>query len=82
MATETTGPQRVHVRYFVPEDGDAEATPNVFTITADSKRPRLADITKAFPLPGTYFFRFKAALGTAHGTRGGGGCGGVIVAPV
>lgn len=51
--------------YFIPEDGDEEAYPNVF-LAAKSRHPgvppALAQIRDAFPLPGRYHFRFKSPL--------------------
>jgi len=53
------------IRYFVPEDGDSEAHPNVF-LCAKSRHqgapPTLGQIKSAFPLPGRYHFRFKSPL--------------------
>ena len=44
------------IKYIVPEDGDDQAHPNVFKITA-SQAPTLGQLKKAFPLPGKYHFR-------------------------
>ena len=51
--------------YFIPEDGDLEAQPNVFL----APKPRqqgypvtLGQIKQAFPLPGRYHFRFKSPV--------------------
>ena len=52
-------------RYFLPEDGDNEDTPNVFLAPKPSRQgypPLLGQIKDTFPLPGTYHFRFKTAL--------------------
>ncbi|CAB9527469.1 expressed unknown protein [Seminavis robusta] len=53
------------IRYFIPEDGDDEAYPNVF-LAAKSRHagvpPTLGQIRDAFPLPGRYHFRFKSPL--------------------
>ncbi|CAB9522682.1 expressed unknown protein [Seminavis robusta] len=53
------------IRYFIPEDGDEEAYPNVF-LAAKSRHagvpPTLGQIRDAFPLPGRYHFRFKSPL--------------------
>ena len=52
-------------RYFLPEDGDVEDTPNVFLAPKSNRPgypPQLGQIKKSFPLPGTYHFRFKTAL--------------------
>lgn len=52
-------------RYFIPEDGDTEDQPNVFLMQKDSSSnlsPKLREIQAAFPLPGTYHFRFKCPL--------------------
>jgi hypothetical protein len=45
------------VYYVVPEDLDDFSHPNLFSVPAAA--PSLADIKKAFPLPGSYHFRFK-----------------------
>lgn len=53
------------IRYFLPEDGDREDTPNVFLSPKPSQPgypPLLGQIKGSFPLPGRYHFRFKAAL--------------------
>lgn len=52
-------------RYFLPEDGDVEATPNVFLGPAPARPgypPLLGQVRGGFPLPGCYHFRFKTAL--------------------
>uniref|UniRef100_A0A7S2RG08 DIX domain-containing protein n=1 Tax=Mucochytrium quahogii TaxID=96639 RepID=A0A7S2RG08_9STRA len=53
---------RTAIYYFVPEDGDEEDHPNVFTISRPSSKVRLGDVKKTFPLPGRYHFRFKKAF--------------------
>jgi len=53
------------IRYFLPEDGDHEDTPNVFLSpkpTRPGYPPMLGQIKGSFPLPGSYHFRFKTAL--------------------
>mmetsp|Transcript_8348 Transcript_8348/g.14604 ORF Transcript_8348/g.14604 Transcript_8348/m.14604 type:complete len:329 (+) Transcript_8348:110-1096(+) len=53
------------IRYFLPEDGDHEDTPNVFLSPKPSRPgypPLLGQIKGSFPLPGSYHFRFKTAL--------------------
>jgi len=53
------------IRYFIPEDGDQEDTPNVFLSPKPSRPgypPLLGQIRGAFPLTGSYHFRFKTAL--------------------
>mmetsp|Transcript_27564 Transcript_27564/g.57883 ORF Transcript_27564/g.57883 Transcript_27564/m.57883 type:complete len:332 (+) Transcript_27564:106-1101(+) len=53
------------IRYFLPEDGDSEETPNVFLApkpTRPGYPPALGQIKRSFPLPGNYHFRFKTAL--------------------
>eukprot|EP01082_Thalassiosira_pseudonana_P000583 g1465.t1 g1465 contig10:2149565-2150809(+) len=53
------------VRYFLPEDGDVEDTPNVFLAPKPSRPgypPLLGQIKDSFPLPGAFHFRFKTAL--------------------
>lgn len=52
-------------RYFIPEDGDTEANPNVFLAPKPSRPgypPTLEQIKASFPLPGRYHFRFKTTL--------------------
>jgi len=53
------------IRYFLPEDGDIEAQPNVF-LAPKSRHPNtpptFGQVRDAFPLPGQYHFRFKSAL--------------------
>jgi len=52
-------------RYFIPEDGDTEANPNVFLAPKPSRPgypPTLEQIKSSFPLPGRYHFRFKTTL--------------------
>ncbi|KAL7489492.1 hypothetical protein ACHAW6_015116, partial [Cyclotella cf. meneghiniana] len=53
------------IRYFLPEDGDSEDTPNVFLAPKPNRPgypPLLGQIKDSFPLPGIYHFRFKSAL--------------------
>mmetsp|Transcript_5698 Transcript_5698/g.12932 ORF Transcript_5698/g.12932 Transcript_5698/m.12932 type:complete len:321 (-) Transcript_5698:136-1098(-) len=53
------------IRYYLPEDGDHEDTPNVFLSPKPSRPgypPLLGQIKGSFPLPGSYHFRFKTAL--------------------
>mmetsp|Transcript_15159 Transcript_15159/g.36397 ORF Transcript_15159/g.36397 Transcript_15159/m.36397 type:complete len:324 (-) Transcript_15159:374-1345(-) len=53
------------IRYFLPEDGDNEDTPNVFLAPKPNRPgypPLLGQIKERFPLPGAYHFRFKTAL--------------------
>jgi hypothetical protein len=52
-------------RYFLPEDGDNEDTPNVFLAPKPSRAgypPLLRQVKGSFPLPGSYHFRFKSPL--------------------
>lgn len=52
-------------RYFVPEDGDLESSPNVFLAPKPRQQgypPTLAEVKHSFPLPGRYHFRFKSPL--------------------
>jgi hypothetical protein len=53
---------RTSVLYFVPEDGDEEEHPNVFSIARPAGKVRLGDVKQKFPLPGGYQFRFKRAF--------------------
>lgn len=58
-------PMQIIYRYFVPEDGDSEAHPNVFLAPKAAHPgapPTLGQIRGAFPLPGSYHFRFKSPL--------------------
>lgn len=51
--------------YFIPEDGDDEMNPNVFLAPKPrhpGTPPSLGGVKDAFPLPGTYHFRFKSPL--------------------
>ena len=52
----------VCVRYFVPCDGDELVSPNEFYVRAGRADGvlRLGELATAFPLPGSYHFRFKA----------------------
>jgi len=50
------------VKYFIPEDGDEQAHPNVFRLEAS--QPTLAEIKSAFPVPGLYHFRFLKNIGS------------------
>lgn len=52
-------------RYFLPEDGDLEDTPNVFLAPKPSRPgypPLLKQVKGSFPLPGSHHFRFKSPL--------------------
>ena len=54
-----------YLRYFLPEDGDIEDTPNVFLAPKPSRPgypPLLKQVKGSFPLPGRYHFRFKSPL--------------------
>ena len=44
------------IKYIVPEDGDEQTHPNVFSVVS-VQAPSLGQVRKAFPLPGTYHFR-------------------------
>lgn len=58
-------PLRRLERYFIPEDGDEEAHPNVFLAPKPRQQgapPTLRAVRDAFPLPGQYHFRFKSPL--------------------
>jgi hypothetical protein len=51
--------------YFIPEDGDEETQPNVFLAPKPRQPgtpPTLGQVKFAFPLAGTYHFRFKSPL--------------------
>lgn len=47
------------VYYHVPEDKDDAECPNVFGVPYNKSNLRLSHIYEAFPLKGTYLFRFK-----------------------
>ena len=47
------------VYYHVPEDKDDPDCPNVFGVPYNKNQLRLSHIYEAFPLKGTYLFRFK-----------------------
>jgi len=51
------------IKYFIPEDGDEQSHPNVFKIE-NVQQPTLADIKRAFPVPGIYHYRFLKSLGS------------------
>lgn len=44
------------IKYFIPEDGDEQNHPNVYSL--DSSQPKLFEIKKSFPISGEYHFRF------------------------
>ena len=50
---------RTLVYYVIPEDDDDFEHPNVFAIHKGVKQLTIRDVVSAFPLPGTYHFRFK-----------------------
>lgn len=60
------------IQYYVPEDGDELEHPNVLLIEKPISKITLSDIRKvlyynstqykAFPIPGTYYFRFKRSF--------------------
>ena len=54
------------VYYWVPADGDRAEEPNVFVVHTSPKSICVRDVVSAFPLPGTYHFRFKTAYKTGH----------------
>lgn len=47
------------IYYHIPEDFDDPKHPNAFAIPKPVDDIRLADVKGAFPLEGTYHFRFK-----------------------
>ena len=53
--------QAVNVRYVIPEDGDDLSHPNVFQVGSTGD-VILSTVRRAFPVPGTYHFRFLHAL--------------------
>jgi len=54
------------VQYFIPEDKDDQEKYNAFVVYKDIKSVRLADIKSNFPLPGSYYFRFKFKFGSQN----------------
>ena len=54
--------QLTPIQYFIPEDKDDSDKFNVFMIYKDIDSVRYNDIKESFPLPGTYYFRFKFKL--------------------
>lgn len=50
---------RTLVYYVIPEDDDDFEHPNVFAVHKGVKQLTIRDVVDAFPLPGTYHFRFK-----------------------
>ena len=54
------------VYYWVPADGDRADEPNVFVVHTAPTTLCVRDVVNAFPLPGTYHFRFKTAYKTGH----------------
>ncbi|CBK24370.2 uncharacterized protein [Blastocystis hominis] len=51
--------KKTSVLYYIPEDGDEADHPNVMTLDKNASQVTLKDIREAFPIPGTYYFRFK-----------------------
>ena len=47
------------VYYHILEDKDDPAYPNVFGVSESKKNIKLSHIFQAFPLKGSYLFRFK-----------------------
>ena len=47
----------MYIKYFVPEDGDDLAHPNVFEMNCKSS-PTFGQFKTSFPFPGHYHFRF------------------------
>ncbi|KAH9255096.1 hypothetical protein BASA81_006855 [Batrachochytrium salamandrivorans] len=55
------------VYYFIAEDGDEEAHPNVFSIPKPARQVGLGDVVAHFPLKQhPYHFRFKRAFQTKY----------------
>eukprot|EP01138_Halocafeteria_seosinensis_P006770 gb/GECG01006923.1/.p1 GENE.gb/GECG01006923.1/~~gb/GECG01006923.1/.p1 ORF type:complete len:250 (+),score=37.10 gb/GECG01006923.1/:1-750(+) len=66
MSSSQGGRTVTYVYYFIPGDGDTEEHPNVFPIPKALKSITVQDIRQHFPLPGSYFFRFKQEHGKGH----------------
>ena len=54
-------PMSIFVCYHLPSDRDDSEHPNAFTVPKENIT--LGELKKAFPLPGTYHFRFKTDAG-------------------
>jgi len=52
------------VKYFIPEDGDDATHPNVFSVQKGTSAVTLGAVKRAFPLPGSYHFRFLHVAGS------------------
>ena len=63
MSSETS---HVTVYYFIPADGDKEEYPNAFKLRGSYTSLTIRQIKNAFPLPGTYYFRFKIRVGSSY----------------
>jgi len=55
----------VYVKYFIPDDGDDQAHPNVFKVSGceSVKELSLGDMKRSFPVLGKYHFRFLQKIG-------------------
>lgn len=49
------------ISYFIPEDGDDEAHPNIFI--SEEPITTLGQLKQNFPLKGSYHFRFRKSIG-------------------
>ncbi|KAJ1614229.1 hypothetical protein OIY81_583 [Cryptosporidium canis] len=54
------------VYYFIPSDGDKEDNPNAFKVRSGRSYLTVRQIKESFPLPGSYYFRFKVRVGSAY----------------
>lgn len=54
------------VYYFIPSDGDKEDNPNAFRVKGTRSSLTVKQIKDSFPLPGSYYFRFKVRIGNTH----------------
>jgi hypothetical protein len=54
----------ISVKYFIPEDGDDERFPNLFTFGGSGSSVTLNQVRSAFPVPGRYHFRYLRKLGS------------------
>jgi len=51
--------QLTPIHYYIPEDKDETEKLNLFMVYKDVDSLRYNDIKDNFPLPGSYYFRFK-----------------------
>ena len=54
-------------RYVIPEDGDEMAHPNIFELNNGANHVSLKSLKAAFPMKGTYHFRFLTSVNIGNG---------------